>query len=109
VEANRTAAAYGWDASPISTPRLAAEVWAQIKNKDWSMVSPSNSLNGWVQHFWDFQKYYHHIGQSGSVAQGYAAPASVGAALANRKYGRLSVARPTPGHTTYVHNVMWTG
>ena len=108
VEANRTAAAYGWDASPISTPRLAAEVWAQIKNKDWSLVSPSNSLNGWVQHFWDFQKYYHHIGQSGSVAQGYAAPASVGAALANRKYGRLSVSLQSDGDLMYLPNVMWT-
>ena len=35
----RTAATYGWDASPVSTARLSAELWAQIKDKDWSLVS----------------------------------------------------------------------
>jgi acetolactate synthase I/II/III large subunit len=107
-EADQTAAAYGWDSNPISTARIAAEVWAQIKNKDWSLVSPSNSLNGWVQHFWDFKKYYHHIGQSGAVSQGYVAPSSVGAALANRKYGRLSVNLQSDGDLMYLPNSLWT-
>src|SRR5690606_31983597 len=30
----REAARYGWDASPISTARLAMELWNQIKDKD---------------------------------------------------------------------------
>src|SRR3989454_9249681 len=29
--------AYGWDASPIKTARMSAELWAQIKNEDWSL------------------------------------------------------------------------
>src|SRR6185437_6038572 len=33
------AATYAWDASPISTARLSAEIWAQIKDEDWSLVS----------------------------------------------------------------------
>src|SRR6185503_9231914 len=33
LEAARAEAAYAWDASPISTARLAAEVWAQIRNE----------------------------------------------------------------------------
>jgi len=107
-EANQTAAAYGWNSSPLSTARIAAEVWAQIKNRDWSLVSPSNSLNGWVQHYFDFKKYYHHIGQSGSVAVGYAAPAALGAALANRKYGRLSVNLQTDGDLMYIPQSLWT-
>src|SRR5437867_1824340 len=36
---SRADAAYAWDASPISTARLSAELWAQIKNEDWSLVS----------------------------------------------------------------------
>jgi hypothetical protein len=32
-----------------------------------------------------------YIGQSGSVAIGYSAPATVGAALANHKHGRISI------------------
>ena len=105
---DQTAATYGWNSNPISTARIAAEVWEQIKTKDWSLVSPSNSLNGWVQHFWDFKKYYHHIGQSGAVSQGYVAPSSVGAALANRKYGRLSVNLQSDGDLMYLPNSLWT-
>src|SRR5437879_4761583 len=36
VEQARKEAAYGWDASPISTARMSAELWAQIKDEDWS-------------------------------------------------------------------------
>ena len=32
-------AALAFDASPVSTARVAAELWAQIKNEDWSLVS----------------------------------------------------------------------
>src|SRR4029077_8667138 len=39
LERARTEASYGWDSSPISTARLAAELWDQIKDKDWSLVS----------------------------------------------------------------------
>ena len=42
-ERARDDATYGWDASPISTARLCAEVWAQIKDEDWSLVSPTAS------------------------------------------------------------------
>src|SRR5207244_10847812 len=34
----RQEAAYAWNASPVSTARVAAELWAQIKNEDWSLV-----------------------------------------------------------------------
>ena len=86
----RTQAAFGWNESPISTARIAAELWAQIKDKDWSLISRSDSMASWPQRLWSFEKFYHHIGQSGSVGVGYSAPAAVGAALANKKYGRLS-------------------
>jgi len=38
LEETRTEATYAWDASPISTARLSAELWGQIKDKDWSLV-----------------------------------------------------------------------
>ncbi|PYS35388.1 MAG: thiamine pyrophosphate-binding protein [Acidobacteria bacterium] len=108
MEQNRVQATYGWDDSPISTARIAVELWSQIKNKDWSLVSRSDAMNGWAQRFWKFEKYYHHIGQSGSVAIGYSAPASVGAALANRKYGRLSINLQHDGDLMYLPGVLWT-
>src|SRR6516162_7379166 len=87
----RDAAAYAWDASPISTARLCAELWANIKNEDWSLVSTTTFVNRWPQRLWSFDKYHQYIGGHGGAGVGYGAPAAVGAALANRKYGRLSV------------------
>ena len=99
-------ASWGWDASPISTARLAAEVWAQIKEKDWSLVS--GALSGWPRKLWNFEKPYHHIGGSGGGGVGYGAPAAVGAALANRKYGRFSVNLQNDGDLMYGPGVLWT-
>jgi len=106
AEQARKEAAYGWDASPITTARMSAEVWAQIKNEDWSLVS--NGASGWPQRLWNFDKYYQHIGGSGGAGVGYGAPASVGGALANRKYGRLSVSIQNDGDLMYAPGVLWT-
>ena len=57
-----------WDASPISTARLAAEIWAQIRNEDWSLVSESGNSSGWAFRLWDFDKHYQHLGDSGGAA-----------------------------------------
>ena len=97
ASARGRAAAYAWDASPVSTARLCAELWAQIKHEDWSLVSSYYSDGGgWPRRLWDFNKPYHWLGDAGGGGIGYGAPASVGAALANRGHGRLSVAfRPT--------------
>ena len=107
-EAARAAAAYAWNATPISTARLAAEVWDQIRNEDWSLVSESGNTSGWVYRLWDFEKYYHHIGDSGGAGVGYGAPAAVGGALANRKQGRLSVNIQADGDFLYAPGVWWT-
>ena len=108
LERNRRLAASGWNGSPISTARVAAELWAQIKNKDWSLVSRSDGMNEWAWKLWDFQKYHHHIGQSGSVGVGYSNPASVGAALANRKHGRLSINLQNDGDLMFLPGTLWT-
>jgi acetolactate synthase-1/2/3 large subunit len=104
----RTEAAYGWDASPITTARLAAELWAQIRNEDWSLVSDSNGASGWVSKLWDFEKSYHHNGGSGGAGQGYGAPACVGGALANKKHGRLCVSVQNDGDLLYGPSALWT-
>jgi thiamine pyrophosphate-dependent acetolactate synthase large subunit-like protein len=101
-------AAYGWDASPISLGRLSAELWAQIKNDDWSLVSWQGFISGWPGRLWNFDKHYRYIGGQGAGALGYGAPAAVGAALANRKYGRLSVNIQTDGDLNYAPGVLWT-
>jgi thiamine pyrophosphate-dependent acetolactate synthase large subunit-like protein len=104
----RDAAAYAWDASPVSTARLSAELWAQIKNEDWSLVSTVGFVSRWPLRLWAFEKHYHYIGGAGGYGIGYNAPASVGAALANRKYGRLSVNIQCDGDLMYAPGVLWT-
>src|ERR1700730_12360508 len=105
----RTAATYGWDASPISTARLSAELWAQIKGKDWSLVSDvAPGMSNWPLRLWAFEKHYQFIGGAGGYGVGYGAPAAVGAALANRKYGRLSVNIQCDGDLMYAPGILWT-
>jgi acetolactate synthase-1/2/3 large subunit len=107
-DADRVLAANGWDGSPLSTARVAAEIWEQVKNKDWSLVSRSDGMSDWAWKLWDFQKYHHHIGQSGSVGVGYSNPASVGAALANKKFGRLSINLQNDGDFMFQPGTLWT-
>ena len=108
-EQTRTDAAYGWDASPISTARLSAELWAQIKDKDWSLVSDvAPGMSNWPLRLWAFDKHYQFIGGAGGYGVGYGAPAAVGAALANRKHARLSVNIQCDGDLMYAPGVLWT-
>ena len=108
LDRTRTEATYAWDASPISTARLSAELWAQIKNDDWSLVSDVPFVSRWPLRLWNFDKHYQYIGGSGGAGVGYGAPAAVGAALANRKRGRLSVSIQNDGDLMYAPGVLWT-
>ena len=101
-------AAFGWDSSPISLARLSGELWAQIQNEDWSLVSWQGFISGWPGRLWNIDKHYHYIGGQGAGAMGYGAPAAVGAALANRKHGRLSINIQTEGDLNYAPGVLWT-
>jgi len=101
-------AAWGWDASPISTARMSAELWPLIKNEDWSLVSDPVFQSWWPERLWDFNKHYQFIGGHGAYGIGYGAPAAVGAALANRKYGRLTVNIQSDGDLNYAPGVLWT-
>jgi acetolactate synthase-1/2/3 large subunit len=107
-ERDRELAAVGWDASPITTARLSAELWMQVKNEDWSLVSNDNFQSAWPGRLWDFTKHYQYIGGQGGAGIGYGAPAAVGAALANRKHGRLSINIQCDGDLNYAPGVLWT-
>ncbi len=108
VERARADAAFAWDASPVSTARMAMELYAQIKNEDWSLVSETGFISQWPMKLWDIKKPYQYIGAQGGYGIGYGAPASVGAALANRKHGRLTVAFQNDGDLMYGNGVLWT-
>jgi len=104
----RLQASYGWDASPISTARVSAELWAQIKNEDWSYVSDALFFSFWPLKLWDMKEHYHYIGNKGGAGIGYGSPAAVGAAVANRKHGRLTINIQSDGDMMYAPGVLWT-
>jgi thiamine pyrophosphate-dependent acetolactate synthase large subunit-like protein len=107
-ERTRQAASYAWDASPISTARMTMEVYAQIKDLDWSSVGGDRQFSSWPTRLWPMDKHYHHIGGPGGFGIGYNAPAAVGAALANRAHGRFSVNFQPDGDMMFGPGVLWT-
>jgi acetolactate synthase I/II/III large subunit len=104
----RAAAAVGWDASPISTARLVMETYDAIKHLDWSLVASEGNVSNWPNRLWPMEKHHHWLGRSGGYGVGYGAPASVGAALANRDLGRFSVSIQSDGDLMFAPGVLWT-
>ncbi len=103
---DKEAATLGWDASPISTARLAAETWQVIKNEKWSLVTSDRIA--WARRLWPTTEYHQMLGGSGGAGQGYYMSASVGAALANRDRGILSVNFQPDGDSMYAPGALWT-
>ncbi|HLH87141.1 MAG TPA: thiamine pyrophosphate-dependent enzyme [Xanthobacteraceae bacterium] len=107
VERAKSDATLGWDASPITTARMCAEVYAQIKDEDWSLVG-NTIRNTWPHRLWDFKNPHQWNGVSGGAGVGYNAPASLGAALANKRHGRLTVTFNGDGDLMFVPQTLWT-
>ena len=108
LERARLEASFGWDVSPISVPRLCQEVFHAIRQEDWSLVSDGAFQSHWPQRLWDASRHYQFIGSSGAQGIGYFTPAALGAALANQKYGRLTVAIVGAGDLMFGPGVLWT-
>ncbi len=100
-------ATLGWDASPITTARLCAEVYAQIHDEDWSLVGNGIRIS-WPHRLWDFKKPYQWNGGAGGAGVGYNLPASLGAALANKKHGRFTLAFGGDGDFNFNPGTLWT-
>ena len=107
-ERQRQTAALGWDASPISTARLNAEVYNAVKNEDWSLVTSTGNTSGWSERMFKMDKHYRWLGGSGASGLGYGLPASVGAAHANKALGRFSVSIQGDGDMMYAPGALWT-
>jgi len=91
----------------VSLNRLCAELWPLIKDEDWSLVSWQGFISNWPGTLWNFDNIISTPG-FGRGGMGYGAPATVGAALANKKHGRLSIAIQCDGDLNYAPGVLWT-
>lgn len=99
----REEAQQGWDSSPISLPRLASEVWAQIKNEDW--VLTTQAFEDWALKLWDFDKSYRWPGKA--LGTGTQIGMAIGVALAHRDKGRLVVDCQTDGDLMFDVGALW--
>ncbi|MEO7151925.1 MAG: thiamine pyrophosphate-binding protein, partial [Burkholderiaceae bacterium] len=102
----RESAARGWEVSPVTTARLAMETYDVIRNEPWALVVSDRIP--WARSLWPATQYHQMLGGSGGQGVGYAAPAAVGAALANRDKGLLSVTFQPDGDLMYSPGVLWT-
>ncbi len=101
-------ARYGWEASPVSVPRLIGELAEQIKNDDWAIVSGHQFTGDWQRRLLNHDKPYRYNGDCGGFGIGYDTPASVGGALAHKKQGRLSIGIVGDGDLNFAPGVLWT-
>jgi acetolactate synthase-1/2/3 large subunit len=92
-----------WDASPITLPRLACEVWDAIKDEDW--VLSAGTLEHWTRKLWDFDRAYRHPGRSLGTATQFGL--SLGVALAHRDEKRLVVDMQPDGDLMFDAGALW--
>jgi thiamine pyrophosphate-dependent acetolactate synthase large subunit-like protein len=102
----REDAAIGWDLSPVTTARLAAETWNAVKGEPWSLAV-SDRIQ-WARRLWPATEYHQMLGGSGAQGVGYAAPAAVGVALANKSKGLFTLTFQPDGDLMYSPGVLWT-
>jgi thiamine pyrophosphate-dependent acetolactate synthase large subunit-like protein len=98
----------GWDATPVSTARIYAELWPLIMNEDWCLASPSAFSGAHHRELWAHDRPYSYLGPQGAGGMGYGAGASGGAALAARRRGRFVINVQTDGDLNYAPGVLWS-
>lgn len=104
----KMAASQGWNATPISVARMCTEVSLAITGTDWCFLGMDSNQSFWPSRYWPMEKHHHHLGNSGGYGLGYSLPAAVGAALANKKLGRITVAIIGDGDMLYTPGALWS-
>jgi acetolactate synthase I/II/III large subunit len=93
-----------WAQKPISTARLAAEIWDVIRNEDWVLVH--GSLSGWERRLWDVTDGARCIAGGGGTGTGMGV--AMGVALAFRGTGKVCVSIQNDGDLLYTPGSLWT-
>ena len=89
--------------SPVSTSRLATEVWEVVREHDW--VLTAGTASGWAPKVWDFDREYRHPGASlGTATQ---IGISLGVGLAHKGSGRLVVDLQPDGDLMFDLGALW--
>lgn len=98
----------GWNATPVSTARIYAELWPLIRDEDWCLASPSYFSSAHHRELWAHDRPYSYLGVQAAAGIGYGAGACGGAALAARQRGRIVINIQTDGDLNYAPGVLWS-
>jgi acetolactate synthase-1/2/3 large subunit len=91
------------DEAPVSTARLAEEVWTAVRDHDW--VLSAGTASDWALRTWDFDRSHRHPGKSlGTATQ---IGLSLGVALAHRDAQRLVVDIQPDGDLMFDLGALW--
>ncbi len=93
-----------WAQKPISTARLAAEIWETIRAQDWVLVH--GSLSGWERRLWEVKDGSRYIAGGGGTGTGMGV--AMGVALAFRGTGKVCVSIQNDGDLLYTPGSLWT-
>ena len=93
-----------WARRPISTARLAAEIWETIQGEDWVLVH--GSLSGWERRLWEMTEGSRCIAGGGGTGTGMGV--AMGVALAFRGTGKVCVSIQNDGDLLYTPGSLWT-
>jgi acetolactate synthase-1/2/3 large subunit len=93
-----------WGQTPISTARLAAEIWEAIRGEDWVLVH--GSLSGWERRLWEITEGWRCIAGGGGTGTGMGV--ALGVALAFRGTGKVCVSIQNDGDLLYTPGSLWT-
>lgn len=98
--------ASGWDASPVSTPRLVSELYDVVRDEPWLLTL--RNTRSWPEQLWGFERGGQFLGHSGGGGIGYGPGALIGGALAARDRGELAVGVIGDGDLMYSPGALWT-
>ncbi len=92
-----------WDLKPISTARLAGDVWDVIKDEDW--VQCGGNVNGWTRRLWNYSQPYQFPGSGLGAGTGFSL--SLGVGLAHRDDEKLVVSMGQDGDLCFDAAALW--
>ena len=92
-----------WDLKPISTARLAGDVWDVIKDEDW--VHCGGTVNGWTHKLWNYTDPSQWPGSGLGTGTGFSL--SLGVGLAHRGDDKLVVSMGQDGDLLFDAAALW--
>ncbi|MBI4333246.1 MAG: thiamine pyrophosphate-binding protein [Chloroflexi bacterium] len=92
---------------PIALPWMIRQIWPAIQHEDWVMTTGHGALAEWARRLWVMDKPHQYVA-SGGIGLGRDMGVAIGAALANRKQGRLVINLQPDGDLLYTPGSLWT-